>query len=114
MKQRTRTYWLSFADEKFLGAAVVDVTRADADVARAMIDTRYQHRERGAEWTAAAIMKAHKQGCNPGGEVLAIDITDAEHPIPLIKNRLLTREDLEDAGFKPERVERGHDEEAVH
>ena len=34
MKQRTRTYWLSFADEKFLGAAVVDVTRADADVAR--------------------------------------------------------------------------------
>lgn len=82
-------WYLSFVDgsrpegQQFLGAAIV--------------------RARGM---TGAIQEAHRRGCNPGGEVMAI-ATDAEPPFP--KNKLLSKAELgpgttvgelEDAGRK--------------
>ena len=34
----------------------------------------------GAEWLAAATRKAHRLGCNPGGEVASMEI-EPDHPM---------------------------------
>ncbi len=84
----TRTYWLSFCDtnqpdgERFTGASVVDVT--DRDMLRA-IPELLSHRPEGARpiavgdeaaWIAAAILVAHRAGCNPGGTVGVLRLDD--------------------------------------
>lgn len=79
--QSMKTFWLSFCDkerpkgEQFLGACIVDVT--DQDAAEAAIDVAlgFPNARPGAEWVAAALKKAWRLGCNPGGEV-------AHHEIP--------------------------------
>lgn len=99
----TRTFWLSFVDpdrpdgERFLGVAVVDVTDEDAARARLVLTARFPKALPDAEWIAAATSKAHREGCNPGGEVVAFDITPW-HPqkqlAAMPRNRLLSRQDL--------------------
>jgi hypothetical protein len=106
----TRTFWLSFCDphkpigDQFLGVAIVQVTEADADAARAIVLARFPHARRGADWIAAATRKAHELGCNPGGDVLSVDVTDhwpppADPDVPL--NRLMDRHELTVRGLMP-------------
>ena len=98
----TRSYWLSFCDndrpegERFLGVAIVDVTDADAAAAKAIIDQRFPHHAPDAEWIAAASRKAWQEGCNPGGEMATMEITDLPVPegVECPRNRLLTRDEL--------------------
>ena len=105
----TRTLWLSFCDgakpagQQFLGVCVVDVTPEEADEALIDVLFRFPLAEPGAQWIAAAVKKAHRAGCNPGGEVATADITDATPPAPLPKNRLLSFKELEDLGLRPRR-----------
>lgn len=78
-----RTFWLSFCDgdkpegQQFLGACIVDVT--DKEAAESLIDLRlrFPKAREGAEWIAAASRKAHCTHCNPGGEMMSADVTDA-------------------------------------
>lgn len=76
----TKTFWLSFCDderpkgEQFLGVAVVDVTEEDAADAFGDLSLRFPHAQPGAEWLAAAVRKAHETGCNPGGEVMSMEM----------------------------------------
>ena len=97
----TRTYWLSFSDEHdgFRGVVIVDVTQAEADTMKAWIDVHWPQHAPGAEWVGAATRRAHELGCNPGGEVLSVDITHVPPPVPVAKNRLLSKDDLRDVGF---------------
>jgi hypothetical protein len=72
--------YLSFADDErggFLGAAVIE--------ARGMLD---------------ALTTANALGINPGGEVLTIDMPDGNIRFfpPEVRNKLLTRGDLEALG----------------
>lgn len=75
-------YWLSFADaslpvgKQFLGVAIV---RAGGVVEAAQI--------------------AHMMGCNPGGEVKAIEIPPEHVPHRDLCYRLLSEQDLKDAGL---------------
>lgn len=75
-----KSFWLSFCSEElphgedFLGASIV---RATSDL--------------------AAVMVAHREGCNPGGQVMMLEVpADVD---PLIgdewRSRLLTREECE-------------------
>jgi hypothetical protein len=74
--------WLSFADaslptgEQFLGVAIV---------------------EAGGVMEAAMVAKVH--GINPGGEVKAIDIPPEHVPDEQYRYRLLSREELDEAGL---------------
>ena len=63
----TKTFWLSFSGEKFLGVAVID-----------------------AKTATAAIQKSHRLGINPGGEVMVIEMPPAEAK-PYPRNKLLPR-----------------------
>ena len=100
----TRTYWLSFTDpdrpkgQQFLGVCVVDVTTAEADFAKAKLAVTHPRHQSGAEWIAVAMSKAWRLGCNPGGEVLTIDITERAAVAPP-RNRLLSNEELEAGGW---------------
>jgi nucleotide-binding universal stress UspA family protein len=79
----TRTFWLSFCDatkpkgQQFLGVAVIDVTEAMAADALIDMSLRFPQAQDGAEWVGAALREAHRLGCNPGGEVGTVDVTDA-------------------------------------
>ena len=79
----TRVFWLSFCDggkpkgQQFLGACVVEVNDDDAREALTELVQRFPNHQDGAEWIAAAIRKAHRERCNPGGEVATADITEA-------------------------------------
>jgi hypothetical protein len=93
---------LSFVDgakpegQRFLGVCIVDVTDEDAADAQAILDDRFPQHAEGAAWIAAATRKAWLMGCNPGGEVAAIDITEAPPPkgVELPVHRLLQRPEL--------------------
>src|SRR5438094_10123196 len=98
----TKTFWLSFSDpdrpkgEQFLGVCLVDVTQADADAARRDLARRHPQAQDGAEWLAAAITKAHRLHCNPGGEVMSFEVPpDVPEAAMYPRNQLLSREDLE-------------------
>ena len=55
-------------------------------------------------WLAAALMKAHATGCNPGGQVAAWDVTDAPNTELLDRTprcTLMSRADLEAWGHEP-------------
>lgn len=98
----TKRFWLSFTDsdkpkgEQFLGVCIVEVTEDDAADALAVIKTRpsWRHAQPGAEWLGAALRVAHQMGCNPGGAVGSLDITDEPHFTLAPVNRLLSRRDL--------------------
>ena len=98
----TKTFWLSFSDpdrpkgEQFLGVCLVDVTQADADAARRDLARRHPQAQDGAEWLAAAITKAHRLHCNPGGEVLSFEVPrDHSMAAKYPRNRLLSKQALE-------------------
>ena len=106
-----RTYWLSFCDnekpqgQQFLGACIIEVEAIDAERAKALIDLQFPQHAPGAEWTAAATQKAHRQGCNPGGQVMSIDMTEnlpsdrVEHWQAIPRNRLMDRDELQQRGL---------------
>jgi hypothetical protein len=100
-----RTFWLSFTDpdrpkgEQFLGIALIDVTDADAARAKTEVAARFPHAREGSEWIAAATQVAWAMGCNPGGEMLTIDVTGEYDTDKLPRNRLLSKADLNDCGI---------------
>lgn len=104
----TQTWWLSFCDaqrptgQQFLGVAIVDVDDDDAAEAKAIIDARFPDHEPDAEWTAAATRKAHRLGCNPGGDVGSVRIDQAPNfgamDGRLPRNRLLSKTQLAELG----------------
>lgn len=75
-------WWLSFADgslpegEQFLGVAIVSGSGV---------------------LSAASVAKL--LGCNPGGEVQGIEIPPQHVPPPEYRGRLLSRDELEEAGL---------------
>jgi hypothetical protein len=99
----TRTFWLSFCNpdrpkgEQFVGVCVVDVNDQDAERAKAVLRRRFPNALPDAEWIAAATSKAHRNGCNPGGEVAGYDVTQCDYPDKLAtcpRNQLLSRDEL--------------------
>jgi hypothetical protein len=92
-----KTLWLSFSDpdrqpgEQFLGVAIIDVTDLDAAEARAYLRVHRPQAQPDAEWILAAIRKAHRFGCNPGGQVLSSEIP---HDAPGPRGVLMDREEL--------------------
>lgn len=72
----TRIYWLSFADDTGnLGCCVIKVNememaedRMDDEFGESDVEERY--------WIGAAIRKAWRKECNPGGEVQLIRLDD--------------------------------------
>lgn len=103
-----RLYWLSFVDsdriegERFLGVCVVEVTDADAAAILPEIHEKFPNAQPEAEWIAAATRKAHRLGCNPGGEVATIELKEGWPFYHLIeRDRLLTREELYAYTAKP-------------
>lgn len=86
--------------QQFLGVCIVEVTPEEAEAARLDVMLNFPWAGQDAEWIGAASRRAHALGCNPGGEMAAIDITDApveeraKHPVGV----LLSRADLEAQG----------------
>lgn len=94
----TKTFWLSFCDpqkpegDRFLGVVVVDVEQREADEALVRVQQLFPHAQADAEWIAAASSKAHREGCNPGGEMAAIELPpDDPHTTRCPRNTLLTK-----------------------
>ena len=83
--QFRKVFWLSFCDgdkpkgEQFLGACVIEVTAEEADEAAVDVMLRFPFAQPGSEWLAAATRKAHRHGCNPGGEVASMEV-DPSNP----------------------------------
>lgn len=89
-----RTYWLSFASEQgFLGACVVDVTEEQA--AQVLKDVPEIYDKEEGPWVVAAARVAHREGCNPGGEVAAWRFDDVKTGVDYPKNVLMSRADIE-------------------
>jgi hypothetical protein len=92
----SRVYWLSFCDsdqpvgQQFLGVAIVDVTAAEVAIVLPDVLEKFPN-----EWIAAATRKAWQMGCNPGGDILSVDITDVADQADMPRNRLLSRVELE-------------------
>jgi hypothetical protein len=92
-----KTFWLSFVDEdrpegdRFLGVAIVQVTEADVAAVLPQLNAQFPHRLPDSEWIAAATRKAHRLGCNPGGQVMSLELHAGEVPPAIWLNRLLTR-----------------------
>src|SRR5437870_1294062 len=76
----SKLFWLSFVTddkpegERFLGAAIVEVTSEEAAEALEEIRVKFLRAIEGAEWIAAASRKAWRTGCNPGGEMGSCEI----------------------------------------
>jgi hypothetical protein len=97
-----RYFWLSFADSyRFLGAAIVTLDEEDIEEAAAEVAEHFPHARAGAEVVAAATMKAHLMGCNPGGEVCCTELDPARLPPEARLHRLLQREELAALGLIP-------------
>ena len=96
----TRRYWLSFCDpdlptgRQFLGVTVVEVTDEEAEEVKPEIDALFPRHQPDAEWIAAAARKAWLMGCNPGGEVGTVEITDEATTADLPLYRLLQKDEL--------------------
>ena len=79
-REGKKMFWLSFCDSnrlkgaQFLGAAVVEVTAEEADEAAVDVMLWYPFAQPDSEWIVAAVTKAHRLGCNPGGEVTSIEV----------------------------------------
>lgn len=81
-----KVFWLSFTDatrpkgQQFLGACLLDVTAAEAEDAAIDVLLRFPFAQPGAEWIGAVVKKAHRLGCNPGGEVASVEVPP-DHPM---------------------------------
>ena len=82
----TKVFWLSFCDaarpagQQFLGVTLVEVTAHEAEVMATELRDRFPLALAGNEWIAAALRKAHRLGCNPGGEVASMEVdTGSRH-----------------------------------
>lgn len=69
--QLTGWWYLSFADEVFRGACVVQ-----------------------ADDLIPAVQLSHRLGCNPGGQVMGVPIPEGFLPGPEYRNRLLAKADV--------------------
>jgi hypothetical protein len=69
-------FWLSFADDGFLGGCLIDDVVNIAD----------------------AITKSHRLGINPGGEVAIAEVALDTCPVGFPRNRLLSKADLKELG----------------
>lgn len=80
-----KVFWMSFCDaerpkgSQFLGACVIAVTQEEADDALIEVALKFPNAQDGAEWIAAATKKAWACGCNPGGQVLTMELPP-DHP----------------------------------
>lgn len=100
-----KLFWMSFCDadrpkgQHFLGVSIVPVSQEEVDALMPEIIVRFTHRLAGVEWLAVASRKAHEMGCNPGGEVQAVELEGAPLPdgVPLCK--LMSKADLEGFGL---------------
>jgi hypothetical protein len=98
-----KTFWLSFVDasqppgQQFRGVAIVDVSDADAALADREVRAKFPHAKDGAEWIAAASRKAWLMGCNPGGEMMSIELPPGTHE-NLPRHRILSRDELNTLG----------------
>ena len=96
-----RTMWLSFVDpdgepgKKFLGVSIVDVTPEEE---RAALDDFPEMADKvKGPIVVAAARKAKQLGCNPGGEIQALQL---ESIVPEgAKNQLLDKAALLKWGF---------------
>jgi hypothetical protein len=98
--EEVRSFWLSFVgDAGSLGACIVDVSATEAAQDLAVIDRLFPNHLPGAEWVAAATAKAHRLGCNPGGEVASWSLPQ-DHPkfADLPRNVLLSRAEWQARG----------------
>lgn len=79
-REGRKVFWMSFCDpdrpkgSQFLGACLVDVTAEEADAAAIEVMLRFPFAQSDAEWIAAATSKAHRLGCNPGGEIASMEV----------------------------------------
>ena len=82
-----KTFWMSFADgdkpkgQQNLGICIIDVTEAEAAEERAWLESsafKHTYNKELGPWIGAAARKAHRLGCNPGGEVASFDLSDHE------------------------------------
>jgi hypothetical protein len=90
-----RTFWLSFGDpDRPKGEQFLDAARA-----KRLVMARFPHAHSGSEWIAAAGQVAWATGCNPGGQILTIDVTGEHETDKLPRNRLLSKADLSDLGM---------------
>lgn len=72
--EQAKPWWyLSFANETFLGGAVVQ-----------------------ADDLVDAAKEAHRQGCNPGGEVLGAPVPEHLTPKEGYRNRLLAKSEIDE------------------
>lgn len=96
-----RTFWLSFCKDdrpkgdQFLGVCVIDVSPAEAFLAREHLAKNFPHALPGAEWLGAALRKARALQCNPGGEVAGYEVTGWPEMDLVPRNMLLSKADLE-------------------
>jgi hypothetical protein len=111
-----KTFWLSFCDaqrpegEQFLGACVIDVDDGEAAAICGLIALRFPAAADGAEWIGAATAKAHRAGCNPGGQVAFTEL--AYPPAWVPRGLLLQKPDIEalERRAASERILTGHPE----
>jgi hypothetical protein len=91
-----KTLWLSFVGEDgFRGVTVVDVSPAEE--AQALADFPEMADKIKGPTILAAVQIARDFDANPGGEVAGIVL---EKPLPAhLKNRLLQKADLKEAGL---------------
>lgn len=92
----TRTYYLSFADDDgFRGACYVDVSDDDAQIAVKVLRKWWPNAAPDAEWVTAASQVARRLGCNPGGEMFAVEIPTEKIPKHVERGRLYSKAELE-------------------
>jgi hypothetical protein len=64
---------------RFLGACLIDVSAQEADACELDVLLQFPLAQPGSEWIAAATQKAHRLGCNPGGQIAFAEI-EPTHP----------------------------------
>ena len=101
--------WMSFVDTsrppgagRFLGVTIIHITDAERLAVLPELQATFPHAKPGADWLLAATRKAHRLGCNPGGEVLTAELDlDDPQAAALPRERLLTRQELVELGTQP-------------
>lgn len=83
----TRTFWIVFTDGvRALGVAIIDVTQEQAESCRPRLSMPLDE----AHWEIAALERAHKAKCYPGGWPLFICLDEQ----PLARRALMPRGQL--------------------
>lgn len=81
IEQLDRYYWLSFTNpdlpegHRFLGVSIVHVTVTDVRVAELnLLPSKSDQRNSDLMWIRAAIQASWDRQCNPGGEVMSVQV----------------------------------------